>query len=85
MSRLLVPNPEERLTMNGIKCHPWFLSDLPPGAMEMNDMLLHDPTTMEEVRNPLCCCSITHSLVCEGASTCKALHSCPQHYFLHTV
>ncbi len=48
MSRLMVPNPEERLTMEGIKTHPWFLADLPPGAMEMNEMLLHDPATMAE-------------------------------------
>jgi len=32
---LLQPNPERRISMADIKAHPWFLTDLPPKAINM--------------------------------------------------
>lgn len=36
LNRILVPDPAQRLTMAGILEHPWFLADLPDGALEFN-------------------------------------------------
>eukprot|EP00884_Botryococcus_braunii_P011516 jgi/Botrbrau1/20365/Bobra.0006s0030.1 len=40
VSRLLVANPANRITLPEILRHPWYLLDLPPGVAEMNDELL---------------------------------------------
>lgn len=40
LSRLLVANPANRITLPEILQHPWYLQDLPPGVAEMNDELL---------------------------------------------
>ena len=37
LEQLLVPDPHRRITMEAIKGHPWFLSQLPEGALVMND------------------------------------------------
>lgn len=44
LSKILVAEPERRISVQGIKSHPWFLKDLPPGVAEMNNHLpSHDP------------------------------------------
>ena len=40
LARLLVANPNERMSMEEIKEHSWFLEDLPEGALAMNDWYL---------------------------------------------
>ena len=47
--RILVADPRKRLSMEGIKKHPWFLKDLPRGALEMNDFYLQAPPFLEQV------------------------------------
>ena len=37
IQRLLVADPQQRLTVDGIYQHPWFQVDLPAGATQMND------------------------------------------------
>jgi len=37
MMKIFVSDPQERITIEGIQRHPWFLRDLPDGAKEMND------------------------------------------------
>ncbi len=49
LTRVLVAQPSERMTMDEIKTHPWFLKGLPPGALEMNDFLLQGLANQEEV------------------------------------
>ena len=34
---MLNPNPEKRVGLDDIFQHSWFLKDLPPGALGMND------------------------------------------------
>ncbi|GLI69926.1 hypothetical protein VaNZ11_014654 [Volvox africanus] len=57
LSRILVPDPTKRITMDGILAHPWFLDELPEGALGFNAALVEeqaaDPPrceqTMEEI------------------------------------
>jgi serine/threonine-protein kinase SRK2 len=51
LTRVLVAQPSERMSMEEIKSHPWFLKGLPPGALEMNDFLLQGLANQEEVRS----------------------------------
>ncbi|KAG1674284.1 hypothetical protein FOA52_013473 [Chlamydomonas sp. UWO 241] len=37
LSRLIVADPAQRLNMAQIQAHPWFLTNLPPEALNMND------------------------------------------------
>jgi len=37
--RILEKDPEKRITIEGIMRHPWFLKNLPSGALEMNNKL----------------------------------------------
>eukprot|EP01025_Chloroclados_australasicus_P068854 TRINITY_DN9605_c0_g1_i2.p3 TRINITY_DN9605_c0_g1~~TRINITY_DN9605_c0_g1_i2.p3 ORF type:complete len:136 (+),score=8.37 TRINITY_DN9605_c0_g1_i2:79-486(+) len=37
LSRILVSNPDERYTIQDIIKHPWFQTDLPSRALQMND------------------------------------------------
>lgn len=39
LSRILVGDPQRRITVPEIQQHPWYLQDLPPGVKEMNDNL----------------------------------------------
>ena len=55
LTRVLVAPPSERMTMEEIKTHPWFLKGLPPGALEMNDFLLQGLANQEEVSWLDCC------------------------------
>ena len=48
VQRLLVPEPSHRMSMLDILAHPWFLQDLPEGALAMNDFYLaHSPDVTE--------------------------------------
>ena len=47
--RILVADPAERLSIEDIKMHPWFLRDLPRGALDMNDFYLQAPPFLEQV------------------------------------
>eukprot|EP00955_Chlamydomonas_euryale_P044375 352869-Chlamydomonas_euryale.AAC.4 len=40
LSRILVPSPKERYSIQDIIGHPWFTSKLPPGALELNNAYL---------------------------------------------
>eukprot|EP00798_Chlamydomonas_sp_ICE-L_P010135 gene10135-8036_t len=37
LNRMLVSDPEKRFSMKEIQQHPWFLTNLPPDALRMND------------------------------------------------
>ena len=37
LSRILVPDPTKRITIEAIYNSPWYLKNLPPGVREMND------------------------------------------------
>ena len=50
LTRVLVAAPPERMSMDEIKTHRWFMKGLPPGALEMNDFLLQGLANQEEVR-----------------------------------
>lgn len=39
LSRILVADPKKRITIPEIQRHPWYLKDLPPGVVDMNDNL----------------------------------------------
>jgi serine/threonine protein kinase len=39
LQKMLVVNPEQRISMAQIKAHPWFVKNLPEGALAMNDAL----------------------------------------------
>lgn len=45
LSQLLVADPRDRITMDGIWHHPWFQRNLPDGVGEMNMNLLQNPET----------------------------------------
>ena len=46
LQKVLVADPAQRLSMEELKRHEWFLRGLPPGALEMNEFLMtSDPTT----------------------------------------
>jgi len=49
MQRILVAEPDKRITVQQIKQHPWFLKDLPPGVAEMNDHLPGPPPDLQSV------------------------------------
>ena len=50
MVRLLVADPKQRLSMEGIKKHPWFLEQLPAGSLQMNGFYKHCPSGLEQVQ-----------------------------------
>ncbi|KAF5830357.1 Snf1-like ser/thr protein kinase [Dunaliella salina] len=55
LSKLLVANPQKRLTMQQMSEHPWFLQNLPPDALSMNHNFLNHANftgvqTVEEIQ-----------------------------------
>lgn len=40
IAKVLVGNPTKRFTIQQIQEHPWYLKDLPPGVIHMNDECL---------------------------------------------
>ena len=53
LTHMLVAVPQDRLSMDAIKTHPWFLAGLPPGALDMNEFLLRgmEPFNLSMVRD----------------------------------
>ncbi|CAL8468575.1 g8115 [Coccomyxa elongata] len=49
MSKILVVDPEKRLTVQQIQQHPWYLKDLPAGLDRFNDECLAKQRNMPEV------------------------------------
>lgn len=43
MKKLLVKDPQERLTLHQVMHHPWFLKDLPGGSLQYNDWAITVP------------------------------------------
>ena len=39
LSKILVDDPQERISMREIQQHPWYLQDLPDGVSDMNNEL----------------------------------------------
>lgn len=39
LSKILVDDPQKRISMKEIQRHPWYLEDLPEGVADMNDEL----------------------------------------------
>ena len=39
LKKVLMADPAQRLTIQGIMQHDWFLQDLPAGALEVNSRL----------------------------------------------
>lgn len=49
LTRLLVADSEQRLSMEDIKAHPWFTHALPSGAVQMNDWYMREANGIDEV------------------------------------
>lgn len=49
LTRLLVADSEQRLSMEEIKAHPWFTHALPSGAVQMNDWYMREANGIDEV------------------------------------
>ena len=43
MHAWLLQDPLQRLTIDGIKAHPWFLDTLPKNALTLSDRFLVEP------------------------------------------
>ena len=78
LSRLLVANPNERMCMEEIKEHSWFLEDLPEGALAMNDWDLQSRPVYDQAR-----CLSAHAYTrLLPPSTCCCICSGPLDAFL---
>ena len=69
--KILVADPAKRLSMDSIKAHPWFLKDLPLGALDMNDFYLQAPPFLDQVkslRSPAPCSPfvVAHRVPCSS-------------------
>lgn len=75
LTRVLVAKPSERLPMDAIKMHPWFIQDLPKDALFMNEFYLRAPQYLDMVPpafpllclNPCVCrvpCRMGSSITC---------------------
>ncbi|KAK9915501.1 hypothetical protein WJX75_000010 [Coccomyxa subellipsoidea] len=47
LTRVLVADPNARLSMEDIKMHAWFIQDLPQDALDMNDFYLQVPQYLD--------------------------------------
>ena len=67
LTRVLVAPPGDRMSMEDIKQHPWFLGSLPPGALDMNEFLLRgmEPFNLSMVPAP-CLPAASARLSCPG-------------------
>lgn len=52
LTRILVADPERRLSMTAIQTHPWFRIGLPKGTEDMNRFYAAQCTAPEQVRTP---------------------------------
>ena len=57
--RLLVADPERRMSMDEIKAHTWFSHALPTGALHMNDWYMSHPSGIDEARARTCTLTVT--------------------------
>lgn len=57
LSKILMEDPQQRISMQGIMRHPWFQKDLPEGVLEMNNEL---PEPGDDVQ--VLHCSFSHPL-----------------------
>lgn len=48
LQQMLQPDISARISISGIMLHPWFLQDLPDGAVDMNDKYLSQPRACEQ-------------------------------------
>lgn len=69
LAQMLLPSPEQRITVAEILRHPWFLRDLPPGTELVNERLQHDihARWVALIDNPVCAlrpCSGIRSVMC---------------------
>ena len=46
---MLRPNPQQRMGVEQVLEHPWFLTDLPEGALTMNSWYLDHVASLEDV------------------------------------
>jgi serine/threonine protein kinase len=51
LAQMLLPSPEQRITVAEILRHPWFLRDLPPGTELVNERLQHDVHARQAIRH----------------------------------
>ena len=58
LSRLLVANANQRMSMEEMKEHSWFLEDLPEGALVMNDWYLRPRPVYDQA-----CCPLPHAVL----------------------
>ncbi|GAB4818130.1 hypothetical protein N2152v2_005176 [Parachlorella kessleri] len=49
LTRMLVPNPQQRISLEDVIRHPWFAMGLPSGALGMNEMLLQAHIMTDEL------------------------------------
>lgn len=49
LRKILVRNPKERITMEGVQAHKWFKKNLPKGAQEMNNHLKQQKNGLQSV------------------------------------
>ena len=49
LEQLLVADPSARITMEAIKSHPWFLTQLPQGALDMNEYYMRSAPKIDAV------------------------------------
>jgi hypothetical protein len=45
---MLSPRPDQRAGLDDICRHPWFLKDLPPGALAMNDWYMNHADSLQD-------------------------------------
>lgn len=48
LAAMLRPRPDERVGLDDICRHPWFLKDLPPGALAMNDWYMEHADSLQD-------------------------------------
>lgn len=72
---LLRASPANRMCMEELLCHPWFLKDLPDGALEMNDKYLGQSVSLKQVGGHVFCGNM---LCCAQCLQSKRGHQCTQ-------
>ncbi len=67
LTGMLNPNPEKRMGLDDIFQHAWFLKDLPPGALGMNDWCAAGYAVVQH-----CCALVNASYRPAGCPCCLA-------------
>jgi serine/threonine protein kinase len=80
LTRLLVADSEQRLSMEDIKNHPWFTHALPSGAIQMNDWYMREANGIDEVQPAVwSVVAASHLLLLRGHQ-----HTCVDQHAKHT-